>query len=248
MASSFLLLSLGRGNWSFTSQMHAHIPWALRNTTLFGRSWAFLSFLRIGTNHDTNYAKLKDKSRSVHVPIMKGNKKYIKWRGDETHCALNVVTWLSTTTYMNAHSMYMMKVALEHVTFTCEVIVFSSGFNALLQDLVPYLFISWYLSERRTVPYPTHSLSYPSHAYISYMTHPSKSQKRKTRRNNWLYDRMLLRCFIVKKLISKNRSTQLAKHPSSPLSSFDPLMFPVTHFFQQIWVRLCVSAIKNKKD
>lgn len=56
-----------------------------------------------------------------------------------------------------------------------------------------------------------------------------------------------MRCFIVKKLISKNRSTQLAKHPSSPFSSFDPLMFPVTHFFQQIWVKLCVSAIKKKK-
>lgn len=53
---------------------------------------------------------------------------------------------------------------------------------------------------------------------------------------------MLFRCFIVKKLMSKNRSTQLAKHPSSPLSSFEPLILPVTHFFQQIWVRLCVSA------
>lgn len=79
---------------------------------------------------------------------------------------------------------------------------------------------------------------------ISYITQctpifPPSNPKKKTK----LYDRILLRCFIVKKLISKNRSTQLAKHPSSPFSSFDPLMFPVTHFFQQIWVKLCVSAI-----
>lgn len=64
---------------------------------------------------------------------------------------------------------------------------------------------------------------------------------------NPFYDRMLFRCFIVKKLISKNRSTQLARHPSSPLSSFDPLMFPVTHFFQQICVKLCVSAFVEIK-
>lgn len=117
------------------------------------------------------------------------------------------------------------------------------------------IFICQSLSERRTVPCPIHSLSYLPYASPYHTLHnaqrtptltpqiPKEKNKEKT---TGLYDRILLRCFIVKKLISKNRSTQLAKHPSSPLSSFDPLIFPVTHFFQQICVRLCVSTIRKK--
>jgi hypothetical protein len=47
---------------------------------------------------------------------------------------------------------------------------------------------------------------------------------------------------MVKKFMSRNRSTQLAKQPSSVLSSLEFLMLPVTHFVQQTWVRLCVSS------
>lgn len=56
---------------------------------------------------------------------------------------------------------------------------------------------------------------------------------------------MLFKCFIVKKFMSKNRSTQFFKHPSSVLSSLPFLIEPVTHFVQQICVRLCVSTVSN---
>ncbi len=59
---------------------------------------------------------------------------------------------------------------------------------------------------------------------------------------------MLLRCFIVRKFMSRNRSTQLARQPSSERSSLAFLMLPVTHLFQQIWVRLCVSAFGFAKS
>ena len=54
--------------------------------------------------------------------------------------------------------------------------------------------------------------------------------------------RMLLRCFSVMKLTSRNRSTQLARQVCSVLSSAPLLTVPVTHFFQQMSVRTCVSA------
>lgn len=53
----------------------------------------------------------------------------------------------------------------------------------------------------------------------------------------------MLRCFIVRKFMSRNRSTQLARQASSARSSLAFLTLPVTHFFQQICVRLCVSAV-----
>lgn len=58
-------------------------------------------------------------------------------------------------------------------------------------------------------------------------------------------ERMLLRCFIVKKLTSRKRSTQLARHFSSPLSNLELLMELVTHFFQQTSVRAWVSVAKE---
>ena len=45
----------------------------------------------------------------------------------------------------------------------------------------------------------------------------------------------------VRKLMSKNRSTQFARHPSSDRSSAELLTLPVMHFFQHICVKLCVS-------
>ncbi len=59
---------------------------------------------------------------------------------------------------------------------------------------------------------------------------------------------MLARCFMVNRFTSKNRSTQFARHPCSFLSSADPLMLPVTHFFQQTSVRTWLSVRKKKKN
>lgn len=48
------------------------------HNTFLGGVELFLSFYGSEHNHDTNYAKPKDKSRSVHVPIMKGNQEIIE--------------------------------------------------------------------------------------------------------------------------------------------------------------------------
>jgi hypothetical protein len=61
------------------------------------------------------------------------------------------------------------------------------------------------------------------------------------------YCRMVSRCFIVRKFMSRKRSTQFAKQVSSDRSSFDPLIEPVTHFFQQTSVNECVSIARKKK-
>lgn len=45
--------------------------------------------------------------------------------------------------------------------------------------------------------------------------------------------------------MSRKRSTQLARQVSSGRSSLAFLTLPVTHFFQHICVRLCVSAAPN---
>jgi len=55
-------------------------------------------------------------------------------------------------------------------------------------------------------------------------------------------DRRFARCFMVSRLTSRKRSTQLARHFSSPESSLPFLMLLVMHLFQQISVRACVSA------
>lgn len=54
--------------------------------------------------------------------------------------------------------------------------------------------------------------------------------------------RIFSRCFTVKKLISSTRSTQLARHVSSLLSSLPPRIVPVMHFFQHTSVSACVST------
>lgn len=46
----------------------------------------------------------------------------------------------------------------------------------------------------------------------------------------------------MRKLRSMKRFTQLARQPSSFLSSLLPLMPPGTHFVQQIWVSWWVSV------
>lgn len=54
--------------------------------------------------------------------------------------------------------------------------------------------------------------------------------------------RIFSRCFTVKKLMSNTRSTQLARHVSSLLSSLPPRIVPVMHFFQHTSVSACVST------
>jgi hypothetical protein len=48
---------------------------------------------------------------------------------------------------------------------------------------------------------------------------------------------------MIAKLVSMNRSTQLARQASSPLSSALLRMLPVTHFFQHKPVRWWVSVV-----
>ena len=55
-------------------------------------------------------------------------------------------------------------------------------------------------------------------------------------------------CFMVRKLTSRNLWTQLARHPSSALSSVELRMELVTHFFQQTSVRACVSAMRRRLE
>lgn len=111
---------------------HGH--WGTQH--FFGKELSFFVILRIGTHHDTNYAKLKDKSRSVHVPIMKGKQE------------INEESWWQTMLWMMWHDYPLRKwqmLCWNRSVRWIDVNTFSIGLNA---------HISIHLYQREDSPYP----------------------------------------------------------------------------------------------